>query len=79
MARQNSHGRLDSIPVPVPDGDAVFVLTKADVVCMCEQMDLSPKVLTDEVMYQVKQGVMWGLSESWPQVLQEAITYALKS
>ena len=41
-------------------------------------MGIPEEAITDDVLAQVKKGVMWGL-ECWSEVMKEAINMALKS
>jgi len=56
----------------------IFVLTKEDVIECARQMGIPAEAITDDVLYQVKKGVEFGL-ESWSEVVKEAINFALKS
>lgn len=58
--------------------DVVFVLTREDVVLCAGEMGIPEQAITDDVLCQVKKGVMWGL-ECWSEVVKEAINMALKS
>ena len=58
--------------------DVIFVLTKEDVIECAREMDIPAEAITDDVLSQVKKGVAWGL-ECWPEVVEEAINYALKN
>jgi len=57
--------------------EVVFILTKEDVLLCAKEMDIPVEAITDDVFYQVKKGVEWGL-ESWSEVMKEAINMALK-
>jgi len=58
--------------------DVIFQLTREDVMIYAEQMGIPKEAVTDDVLYQVKKGVEWGL-ECWSDVMKEAINMALKS
>lgn len=58
--------------------EAVFTLTKDDVIGCASEMGIPQEAITDEVLEQVKKGVEWGL-DCWPDVVKEAINFALKS
>ena len=58
--------------------EVVFILTRDDVVGVAGEMGVPEQAITDEVLEQVKNGVMWGL-EYWPDVVKASINYALKS
>jgi len=58
--------------------EVVFILTREDVMECAQEMGMPPEVITDDVFYQVKKGVEWGL-EYWSEVMKEAINIALKS
>jgi len=60
------------------DQNTIFILTREDVVNCARQMGIPEQAITDDVLYQVKKGVSWGL-EYWPDVVKEAINMALKS
>ena len=60
------------------DRNTIFILTRDDVVLCAGQMGIPEQAITDDVLYQVKKGVEWGL-ECWPEVMKEAINMALKS
>ena len=60
------------------DKDTIFVLTREDVVGCAHEMGIPEESITDDVLYQVKKGVEWGL-ECWSEVTKEAIDMALKS
>ena len=60
------------------DQNIIFILTKEDVVDCAGQMGIPEQAITDDVLCQVKKGVMWGL-ECWSDVVKEAINMALKS
>ena len=59
------------------DQDTIFVLTKEEVIGCAEQMGIPKEAITDDVLYQVKKEVEWGL-ECWSDVMKEAIRQALK-
>ncbi len=58
--------------------DTIFILTREDVIGCAKEMGISEDAITDDVLYQVKKGVEWGL-ECWAVVVKEAIAWALKS
>jgi hypothetical protein len=58
--------------------EVVFTLTKDDVIGCAAEMGIAKEAITDEVLEQVKKGVEWGL-DCWPDVVKEAINFALKS
>jgi len=60
------------------DKDTIFVLTKEDVLECAREMGIPEEAITDDVLYQVKKGVSWGLG-CWSEVVKEAINMALKS
>ena len=60
------------------DKDTIFVLTGEDVIECAREMNIPEEAITDDVLYQVRKGVEWGL-ECWSEVMKEAINMALKS
>jgi len=60
------------------DKDTIFVLTGEDVIECAREMNIPEEAITDDVLYQVRKGVEWGL-ECWSEVVKEAINMALKS
>ena len=58
--------------------EVVFVLTMEDVIECAEEMDIPKEAITDDVFYQVKKGVEFGL-ECWSEVVKTALAEALKS
>ena len=58
--------------------EVVFILTREDVNECAGEMGIPQEDITDDVFYQVKKGVEWGL-ECWSEVMKEAINMALKS
>ena len=60
------------------DKDTIFVLTREDVIECAREMDITEEAITDDVLYQVKKGVEFGL-ECWFEVMKEAINMALKA
>jgi hypothetical protein len=62
----------------VKDEEVVFILSREDVVNCAREMGMPEQVITDDVFYQVKKGVEWGL-ECWSEVMKEAINMSLKS
>jgi len=59
------------------DKDNVFVLSREDVINCAKELGIPEKVITDDILAQVKKGVEWGL-ECWSEVVKEAINMALK-
>jgi len=57
--------------------EVVFILTREDVLLRAKEMGIPADEITDDIFYQVKKGVEWGL-ESWSEVMKEAINMALK-
>ena len=60
------------------DKDTIFVLTREDVIECAREMNIPEEAITDDVLYQVRKGVEFGL-ECWSEVIKEAINMALKS
>jgi len=60
------------------DKDTIFVLTRENVIECAREMNILEEAITDDVLYQVRKGVEWGL-ERWSEVMKEAINMALKS
>ena len=60
------------------DSDTIFILTKEDVIGEAKEMGIPQEAITDDVLYQVKKGVEWGL-ECWTEVVKTALDEALKS
>jgi len=60
------------------DKGTIFVLTRGDVIECAREMGISEEAITDDILYQVRKGVEWGL-ECWSEVMKEAINMALKS
>ena len=58
--------------------DTIFTLTREDVIGCAEQMGIPAEAITEDVLYQVKRGVEFGL-DCWAKVVEEAINLALKS
>ena len=58
------------------DSDTIFILTKEDVIGEAKEMGIPEEAITDDVLYQVKKGVEWGL-ECWTEVVKTAIKEAL--
>lgn len=58
--------------------DTIFALTREDVIGCAKEMGISEDAITDDVLYEVKKGVEWGL-ECWSNVVKAAIAWALKS
>ena len=59
------------------DSDTIFILTKEDVIGEAKEMGIPEEAITDDVLYQVKKGVEWGL-ECWAEVVKTALDEALK-
>ncbi len=62
----------------MPDENTIFILTREDVIGCAEQMGIPTEAITEDVLYQVKRGVEFGL-DCWAEVVEEAINVALKS
>jgi len=60
------------------DPNTIFILTREDVIGCAREMGIPEEAITDDVLYQVKKGVEFGL-ECWAEVMKEAINLALKS
>ena len=60
------------------DKDVIFVLTREDVVNCARELDISEEAITDDVLYQVKKGVEFGL-ECWVDVVKTAIRESLNT
>ena len=58
--------------------DTIFVLTREDVIGCAKEMGIAEAAITDDVLYEVKKGVEFGL-ECWSEVVKAAIAWALKS
>ena len=63
--------------IRVADQNTVFILTREDVIECAREMNIPEEAITDDVLYQVRKGVEWGL-ECWSEVVKEAINMALK-
>jgi hypothetical protein len=62
----------------MPDSsEVVFLLTRDDVIGEAKEMGIPEEAITDDVLYQVKKGVEFGL-ECWTEVVKTAIDEALK-
>jgi len=61
----------------VSDQNTIFILTREDVIGCARQMEISEEAITDDVLYQVKKGVEWGL-ECWTEVVKTALREALE-
>ena len=59
------------------DQNTIFILTREDVIGCARQMGIPEEKITDDVLYQVKKGMEWGL-ECWDEVMREAINQALE-
>jgi len=53
-------------------------VTREDVIGCAREMGIPEETITDDVLYQVRKGVEFGL-ECWSEVMKEAINMALKS
>ena len=60
------------------ENGVIFRITREDVIGCAKQMGIPEGAITDDVLYQVKKGVEFGL-ECWAEVVMEAINMALKS
>jgi len=60
------------------DQNTIFILTRDDVILCARQMGIPEQAITDDVLYQVKKGVEFGL-ECWSEVVKTALDEALKS
>ena len=60
------------------DNETIFILTKEDVIGCAREIGIPEEMINDDILYQVKKGVEWGL-ECWSEVMKEAINMALKS
>ena len=60
------------------DENTIFILTREDVIGVAKEMGIPEKAITDDVLYQVKKGVEFGL-ECWTEVVKTALDEALKS
>jgi len=58
--------------------EVVFILSREDVITCAKEMGISEEAITNDVLYQVKKGVEFGL-ECWSDVVKTAISEALKS
>ena len=58
--------------------EVVFILTKEDVIGEAKETGIPEEAITDDVLYQVKKGVEWGL-ECWTEVVKTALDEAQKS
>jgi len=56
--------------------EVVFILSREDVIACAKEMSIPEEAITDDVLYQVKKGVEWGL-ECWTDVVKTAIREAL--
>jgi len=60
----------------VPDENTIFILTREDVIACAREMGIPEEAITDDVLYQVKKGVEFGL-ECWTDVVKEALKEAI--
>jgi hypothetical protein len=51
------------------DNNTIFILTREDVIGCAKQMGIPEEAITDDVLYQVKKGVEFGL-ECWAEVVK---------
>jgi hypothetical protein len=58
--------------------EVIFVLSREDVIACAKEMGIPEEAITNDVLYQVKKGVEFGL-ECWSDVVKTAISEALKS
>ena len=58
--------------------DIIFVLSREDVIECAREMGIAEEAITDDVLYQVKKGVEFGL-ECWSDVVKTAISEALNT
>ncbi len=58
--------------------DIIFVLSREDVIECVREMGIAEEAITDDVLYQVKKGVEFGL-ECWSDVVKTAISEALNT
>ena len=58
--------------------DIIFVLSREDVIECASEMGIAEEAITDDVLYQVKKGVEFGL-ECWSDVVKTAISEALNT
>ena len=58
--------------------DTIFVLSREDVIECAREMGIDEEAITDDVLYQVKKGVEFGL-ECWSDVVKTAISEALNT
>jgi len=60
------------------DEGVIFVLAREDVVACAREMGIAEEAITDDVLYQVKKGVEFGL-ECWTEVVKTAIRESLNT
>ena len=60
----------------MPDENTIFILTREDVIACAREMGIPEESITDDVLYQVKKGVEFGL-ECWTDVVKEALKEAI--
>ena len=60
------------------DENTIFILSRADVIGCAREMGIPEEAITDDVLYQVKKGVEFGL-ECWSEVVKTALSEALKT
>jgi len=56
--------------------EVVFILTMEDVIASAKEMGVPEQAITDDVFYQVKKGVEFGL-ECWSEVVKTALKEAI--
>ena len=69
--------RKGVIKVSQESQDSIFTLCRDDVIACAREMGIPDQAITDDVLEQVKTGVVWGL-DCWVDVVKEAINLALK-
>ena len=69
--------RKGLIKVSQESQDSIFTLSRNDVIACAREMGIPDQAITDDVLEQVKTGVVWGL-DCWVDVVKEAINLALK-
>ena len=60
----------------MPDENTIFILTREDVIACAREMGIPEEAITDDVLYQVKKGVEFGL-ECWTDVVKTALQEAI--
>lgn len=77
MAGDNTAAVAPDQVKTIPEKDIVFILTRDEVVLCAQELGYPTEMITDDVLYQVKKGVEFGL-ECWTEVMREAVSFALK-